>query len=120
MYSASNTNEKNDTNQKQFNNAIQIILNICYYPDSGKLILSDNFNHHYSCDLFGRIQKKFLPNVTGQVSYQERKIKTEEKYRMSKTTNNFSIGEKENNLKKEYKEVTKNLENSKFYYKNRK
>ena len=94
MYSASNTNEKNDTNQKQFNNAIQIILNICYYPDSGKLILSDNYNHHYSCDLFGRIKKKFLPNVTGQVSYQERKIKTEEKYRMSKTTNNFSIGEK--------------------------
>ena len=35
-----------------------------------------------------------MPNVTGQVSYRERKIKTEEKYKMPKTTNNFYLKEK--------------------------
>lgn len=90
-----NKEEKNNnTNQKQNNNPPQIILNICYNPDTGKLTLSDNYNNHYSCDLFGRINKKFLPKVTGQASYQERKIITEEKYKMPKTKNNFYLKEK--------------------------
>ena len=90
----SKTEVINNPNQKQFTNSTQIILNICYNPESGKLTLSDNYNNHYSCDLFGRIKKRFFPNVTGQASYHERKIKTEEKYKMTKTTNNFYIKEK--------------------------
>ena len=91
----SNKEEKNNNrNQKEYNNPPQIILNICYNPETGKLTLSDNYNNHYSCDLFGRIKKKFLPNVTGTASYHERKIKTKEKYKMPKTTNNFYPKEK--------------------------
>ena len=89
-----NTEVNNTQNQKQFNNPNQIILNICYNQESGKLTLSDNYNNHYSCDLFGRITKRFFPNVTGQASYNERKIKTEEKYKMPKTTTNFYVKEK--------------------------
>ena len=92
--SPSNIQEVSNTNQKQFLTKDQIILNICYNPENGKLTLSDNYNNHYLCDLFGRIKKRFLPNVTGQVSYRERKIKTEEKYKMPKTTNNFYLKEK--------------------------
>ena len=91
----SNKEEKNnDLNHKQYNNPSQIILNICYNPETGKLTLSDNYNNHYSCDLFGRIKKKFFPNVTGVATYKERKIKTEEKYKMPKTTKNFFLKEK--------------------------
>jgi len=50
----------------------QLILNICYEAETGKLILSDNYNNHYLCDLFGRIKTTFKPNVTGQVSYTQR------------------------------------------------
>ncbi len=56
----SNKEEKNNnSNQKEYNNPPQIILNICYNPETGKLTLSDNYNNHYSCDLFGRIKKNF-------------------------------------------------------------
>ena len=94
MFLTPKREEKSEEVQKQFSNKEQVILNICYNPESGKLTLSDNYNNHYSCDLFGRIKKKFLPNVTGQVSYKERKIKTEEKYKLPKTSNNFYINEK--------------------------
>ena len=50
----------------------QLILNICYETETGKLILSDNYNNHYLCDLYGRIKTKFKPNVTGQASYNQR------------------------------------------------
>ena len=50
----------------------QLILNICYETETGKLILSDNYNNHYLCDLFGRIKTKFKPKVTGQASYTQR------------------------------------------------
>jgi len=50
----------------------QLIRNICYETETGKLILSDNYNNHYLCDLFGRIKTKFKPNVTGQASYTQR------------------------------------------------
>jgi len=94
MFTSSNTDKNDNMNQKQFSNQEQVILNICYNPETGKLTLSDNYNNHYSCDLFGRIKKRFFPNVTGQASYKERKIKTEEKYKMPKTTNNFHIKNK--------------------------
>ena len=95
MNSSSNQENKNtNVNQNKYDNPPQIILNICYNPETGKLTLSDNYNNHYACDLFGRITKKFFPNVTGQASYRERKIKTEEKYKMPKTTNNFYLKKK--------------------------
>ena len=50
----------------------QLILNIGYNTETGKLILSDNYNNHYLCDLFGRIKTKYLPNVTGQANYTQR------------------------------------------------
>ena len=50
----------------------QLILNICYETETGKLILSDNYDNHYFCDLFGRIKTKFKPNITGHVSYTQR------------------------------------------------
>jgi len=56
-----------------FNKKEQLILNITYETETGRLTLSDNYNNHYSCDLFGRIKTKFLPNITGQASYIERK-----------------------------------------------
>ena len=56
----------------EYNKRDQLILNICYDTESGKLILSDNYNNHYLCDLFGRIKTKFLPNVTGIASYSQR------------------------------------------------
>ena len=52
-----NNNNPNNKNKKE-----QLILNICYDMERGKLILSDNYNNHYFCDLFGRIKTKFLPN----------------------------------------------------------
>lgn len=63
-------NSNNNSDLKNKND--QLILNICYDTESGKLILSDNYNNHYLCDLFGRIKTKFLPNVTGQANYTQR------------------------------------------------
>ena len=94
MFTSINTDKNENMSQKHFSNQEQVILNICYNPETGKLTLSDNYNNHYSCDLFGRIKKRFFPNVTGQASFKERKIKTEEKYKMPKTTNNFYINNK--------------------------
>ena len=62
IYSGDSEENKND----------QIILNISYDTETGQLILSDNYNNHYICDLFGRIKTKFLPNVTGQANHTER------------------------------------------------
>jgi hypothetical protein len=62
-----NNNNPNNKNKKE-----QLILNICYDMERGKLILSDNYNNHYFCDLFCRIKTKFLPNVTGQASFTQR------------------------------------------------
>ena len=95
-----NRENNNNTETKTYTNKEQIILNICFNPETGKLVLSDNYDNHYLCDLFGRIKKKFLPNVTGQASFQQRKeffanknLKTEE-YNMPKTSNNFFLNEK--------------------------
>ena len=52
---------------------MSIIKHLCYNPDNGRLILSDNKNNHYLCDIYGNKKTKFLPNVTGIVSYQTRK-----------------------------------------------
>lgn len=90
----------------------QLILNISYETETGKLILSDNYNNHYLCDLFGRIKTKFKPNVTGQASYTQRqyiesaktlypinkknikKTKTEETFNRPNTSKTIFIGKK--------------------------
>ena len=64
--------KNSNNNKKEKNKKDQIILNISYNIETGKLILYDNYNNHYLCDLFGRIKTKFLPNVTGQASYTQR------------------------------------------------
>lgn len=50
-----------------------IIKNICYDNESGKLILIDNKNNHFLCDIFGRKKKFFLPNISGIANPIERK-----------------------------------------------
>ena len=52
---------------------INIIKNICYNPDNGRLILSDNLNNHFLCDLFGRKKSKFKQDLTGIFSGENRK-----------------------------------------------
>ena len=50
-----------------------IIKQICYNPDNGRLILSDNLNNHYLCDLFGKKLTNFKPDLTGILSGRNRK-----------------------------------------------
>ena len=57
---------------KIINKKVDIIINISYNHETGKLTISDNNNNQYLCDLFGRVKTKFLPNVTGQASYTQR------------------------------------------------
>jgi hypothetical protein len=54
-----NRENNNNTETKTYTNKEQIILNICFNPETGKLVLSDNYDNHYLCDLFGRIKKNF-------------------------------------------------------------
>ena len=80
----------------------QIILNINYNTETGKLILSDNYNNHYLCDLFGRIKTKFLPNVAGQASFTQRqnyfsrnkKLQQKELFNRPNTSKPLYLGEK--------------------------
>ena len=50
-----------------------IIKQICYNPDNGRLILSDNLNNHYLCDLFGKKLTNFKQDLTGILSGRNRK-----------------------------------------------
>ena len=68
----SEEHNQNNNNSKNINSKVNIILNISYNHETGKLTLSDNNNNHYLCDLFGRVKTKFLPSVTGQASYTQR------------------------------------------------
>ena len=83
-------NNENNNNKKD-----HVILNISYNHETGKLILSDNYNNHYLCDLFGRIKTQFLPNVTGQASYTQR----QNYYSQSKKTRNKNIFNRPNTSK---------------------
>ena len=67
------TSLDNEIINDEYNKDEQLILNLTYEAETGRLILSDNYDNHYLCDLFGRIKTKFLPNITGQASYLERK-----------------------------------------------
>ena len=76
MNSISKTNTNDDRNVYNIFSKSpdeQIIKNICFINETGRLILSDNFNNHFLCDIFGRIKTKFLPNVTGTLDNRERR-----------------------------------------------
>ena len=49
-----------------------LIKNICYEIDTNKLMINDNQNNHYLCDIFGRKKIKFLPNITGSLNRYKR------------------------------------------------
>ena len=53
-------------------NKTPLIKNICYEMDSNKLMINDNENNHYLCDIFGRRKIKFLPNITGSLNRYKR------------------------------------------------
>ena len=87
------TSLDNEMINDEYNKNEQLILNLTYEAETGRLILSDNYNNHYLCDLFGRIKTKFLPNITGQASYIERKN--------FNSARNFQPKNKKENLKTE-------------------
>ena len=51
----------------------KIIKNICYIPDTGRLILSDSENNHYLCDIYGNKNPEFVPYISGCISGSSRK-----------------------------------------------
>jgi hypothetical protein len=53
------TSLDNEIKNDEYNKNEQLILNITYETETGRLILSDNYDNHYLCDLFGRIKQSF-------------------------------------------------------------
>ena len=51
----------------------KIIKNICYLPDTGRLVLSDSENNHYLCDIYGNKHPEFFPYISGCLSGSARK-----------------------------------------------
>lgn len=54
-------NENNNLTEKEES----IIKNICYNNETGRLLLIDNRNNHFLCDIFGRKKPNFLPTISG-------------------------------------------------------
>lgn len=50
----------------------KIIKQICFDPDSGRLILSDSDNNHFLCDIYGEKTKSFIPYVSGCITGKRR------------------------------------------------
>ena len=50
-----------------------IIKNICYDNETGNILLIDNKNNHFLCDIFGRKKTKFLPSISGIAKAEDRK-----------------------------------------------
>lgn len=50
-----------------------IIKNICYDDETGNILLIDNKNNHFLCDIFGRKKIKFLPSISGLAKAETRK-----------------------------------------------
>lgn len=90
------TSLDNEIINDEYNKDEQLILNLTYEAETGRLILSDNYDNHYLCDLFGRIKTKFLPNITGQASYLERKNFNSARNFQSKKNKNENLQTEEN------------------------
>lgn len=52
---------------------MSIIKQICYNPDTGRLVLSDSENNHFLCDIYGNKRKHFILGVTGVQNHKGRK-----------------------------------------------
>ena len=80
-------------------NKTQLIKNLCYEMDTNKLMINDNQNNHYLCDIYGRKKIKFLPNITGSLNRYKRQNIINDKKNLSyfQSTNYFSPN---NNLSK--------------------
>ena len=44
-------------------NKTQLIKNLCYEMDTNKLMINDNQNNHYLCDIYGRKKIKFWESI---------------------------------------------------------
>ena len=64
--------EIEETTKNNDENKTPLIRNICYEMDTNKLMINDNRNNHYLCDIFGRRKIKFLPNITGSLNRYKR------------------------------------------------
>lgn len=49
-----------------------VVKQIIFDEQTGRLILSDNNNNHYFCDIYGRKKTTFLPYISGHCTYKER------------------------------------------------
>ena len=80
-------------------NKTQLIKNLCYEMDTNKLMINDNQNNHYLCDIYGRKKIKFLPNITGSLNRYRRQNIINDNKNLSyfQSTNYFSPN---NNLSK--------------------
>ena len=72
-------------------NKTQVIKNLCYEMDTNKLMINDNQNNHYLCDIYGRKKIKFLPNITGSLNrYKKQNILKDKNLSYFQSTNYFS------------------------------
>jgi hypothetical protein len=49
-----------------------VVKQIIFNEESGRLILSDDNNNHYICDIYGKQKPCFLPDITGCLNNKER------------------------------------------------
>lgn len=69
---------KDDKNSQDLSSN-KIIKEFCYDMDYDKLLINDSNNNQYLCDIYGRKNIKFLPNVTGSFNRYKFKNKKNEK-----------------------------------------
>jgi hypothetical protein len=60
-----------------------VIKQIYFDENTGRLMLSDNDNNHYLCNLYGDKLTEFLPGVSGIASQRERGISVKSKFEIS-------------------------------------
>ena len=96
------------------------IKSICYETDTNKLIINDNENHHYLCDIFGRKKTKFLPYITGMINRNKNQNLSQEKKNLTYFySTNFSAknisSKKRNNIKTSGSTSNNNILSNKKY-----
>lgn len=67
------------------------IKQICFNPDTGRLILSDNDNNQYLCDIYGNHKRVFLPYVTGTITGAQRYKKKDLQLNLGKSNSQKDI-----------------------------
>lgn len=87
-------NENEVKNKINEDNKNTLIKNLNYDMDTNKLMIHDNENHYYLCDIFGRKNIKFLPNITGFLNRYKQNLLQDKKVSYFKSTNYFSLNNK--------------------------